>query len=71
MAAIEVGKICVKRRGRDAGKRCVITKVIDDSFVEIAVKGRKTNRKCAILHLEPLPEKLESLTPDEIAKAIQ
>ena len=71
MPAIEVGRICVKKRGRDAGKRCVITKIIDDSFVEIAVKGRKTNRKCAVVHLEPLPEKVEPVTPEEIAKAIQ
>lgn len=57
MAAIETGRICVKKRGRDAGEECVITKVIDDNYVEIETKSRKKVRKCAIKHLEPLPRK--------------
>ena len=35
MAAIEVGRICVKTKGRDSGEKVVITKIIDDSFVMI------------------------------------
>ncbi len=35
MPAIEVGRICVKLTGREAGKKCVIVDVIDKSFVLI------------------------------------
>ena len=30
MVAIENGRVCVKKTGRDAGKLCVVTNVIDE-----------------------------------------
>ena len=53
MSAIGVGRVCVKIAGRDAGEKCVITKVMDANFVEIKSPARKKVRKCAIRHLEP------------------
>jgi len=55
MAAIQVGRVCIKLKGRDAGEKVVVTKVIDESFVMIRSPARKKKpeRKCAILHLEP------------------
>ncbi len=52
MAAIEAGRICVKKRGVDAGEEVTITKVIDDNFVMVKnAKGKES--KCSIMHLEP------------------
>jgi len=55
-AAIEVGRICVKLRGREAGRKCVIVDIIDDDFV--LVTGPKSltgvkRRRANIMHLEP------------------
>ena len=33
MPAVEVGRICVKKAGRESGKKCVIVDVMDKSFV--------------------------------------
>lgn len=57
--ALDVGRICVKTEGREAGKKCVIIDVIDKSFVLVTgpkdltgVKRRRVNVK----HLEPSGE---------------
>ena len=55
MAAIEVGRKCIKTAGREAGKECEIVAIIDENFVE--VKGDEVkNRRCNINHLEPIME---------------
>ncbi|MFQ5474546.1 MAG: 50S ribosomal protein L14e [Candidatus Nanoarchaeia archaeon] len=51
---MEVGRLCLKVAGRDAGKKCVIVDVIGDRFVMI--DGETRRRKCNIAHLEPLRE---------------
>jgi len=48
----EVGRLCVKIAGRDAGKKAVIINVIDSRYVMI--DGETRRRKCNITHLEPL-----------------
>jgi large subunit ribosomal protein L14e len=54
MPAIQVGRVCIKLKGRDSGEKVVVTKVIDDSFVMIRSPARKKgDRKCAVMHLEP------------------
>ena len=35
MAAIEVGRKCIKTAGREAGKECEIVAIIDENFVEV------------------------------------
>lgn len=61
-AVIEVGRVCVKVAGRDAGGFCVITKIIDGNFVEVTgpkkVSGVR-RKKVNAAHLEPLGQKLE------------
>ena len=47
----EKGRLCTKIAGRDAMKKCVIIKVIDDKFVMI--DGQTRRRKCNIKHIEP------------------
>lgn len=51
---IDVGRVCVKLAGRDAGKRCVIVEVMDKNFV--LIDGETRRRKCNISHLEPLKD---------------
>tara|TARA_Y100000310_G_scaffold345519_1_gene465928 strand:+ start:24736 stop:25260 length:525 start_codon:yes stop_codon:yes gene_type:complete len=51
---IEVGRICVKTAGRDAGLKCVIVDVLNDKFV--LIDGETRRRKCNVFHLEPLKE---------------
>ncbi len=51
---IEVGRLCVKLAGRDAGLKCVIVEVIDDNYV--LIDGQTRRRKCNVNHLEPLKQ---------------
>lgn len=54
---MEVGRLCLKIAGRDAGKKCVVVDVIDNSFVMI--DGETRRRKCNIAHVEPLKETVD------------
>lgn len=54
---MDIGRVCVKLAGRDAGKKCVIIAVIDKNVVMI--DGATRRRKCNVNHLEPLPTLLE------------
>lgn len=49
---LNVGRVCVKIAGRDAGKRCVIIKEIDSNYV--LVDGQTRRRKVNKFHLEPI-----------------
>lgn len=63
MPAIEVGRVCVKIAGREAGEKCVIVEVIDDKFVEVVGTNIK-NRRCNIRHLEPVDQTIEIKSDD-------
>lgn len=77
MTAIEVGKICVKTYGREAGKKCVIVDVIDKNFVLITgPKGinKVKRRKANVNHIEPTQEKIEikrGAADEEIVEALK
>ena len=51
--------MCVKKLGRDAGDKAVVTKVIDKNFVMIMSHSRPKERKCNVKHLEFLNEKAD------------
>lgn len=55
---MEVGRVCVKLAGREAGKKCVVVDVIDKNYVLVSGPEVK-RRRCNIGHLEPLEQKLE------------
>ena len=57
MSLYEVGRLCVKLAGRDAGKRCVVVEQVDNQYV--LVDGATRRRKVNINHLEPLAEMLD------------
>ena len=54
---IDVGRVCVKIAGREAGNKCVVVDVIDKNFVTI--DGDVRRKKCNISHLEPLDQKIK------------
>ena len=77
MPAIEVGRICVKLTGREAGRKCVIVDIMDKSFVVITgpktitgIKRRRTN----INHIEPLQDKIaikRGATDEEVTEELK
>lgn len=76
MPAIEVGRICVKLRGREAGKKCVIVDLIDKNFALITGPKSLTGvrrRRVNINHLKPMEEKIEikrGATDEEVTEAL-
>ncbi len=74
---IEVGRICVKIAGREAGRKCVIVDIIDDNFVLITGPKSLTGvkrRRCNIKHLEPTEFKVDipkGASDEEVLKALE
>jgi large subunit ribosomal protein L14e len=61
LPVVEVGRICVKITGREAGNKCIIIDVIDKNFLLITgpkqvnkVKRRRVN----VSHVEPTERKV-------------
>lgn len=76
-AAFDIGRICIKTMGREAGKKCVIVDIIDDRFVLITgpkdVSGVK-RRRANVKHLEPTPHRISirrGATDEEVKKALE
>ena len=73
----DIGRLCIKTAGREAGKYCVVLSKIDDNFVLVTGPRSLTQvkrRKCNILHLEPLKETLNikaDASDDEVMKAYE
>jgi large subunit ribosomal protein L14e len=75
--AIEVGRICVKKFGREQGKKCVIVDVMDKSFVLVTgpkklseVRRRRVNMN----HVAPLEDKIEinkGASDEEVTQALE
>ena len=53
---LEVGRVCVKIAGRDAGRSCVVVDVLDKNFV--IIDGQTRRKRSNIQHLEPLTTQL-------------
>ncbi len=76
MPAIEVGRVCVKIAGREAGKKCIIVDVIDKNFLLTTgpkqVNGVK-RRRVNMSHVEPTEKKVDirrGESDEEIMKAL-
>ena len=77
MPAIEVGRLCYKIRGHEAGRKCVIVDIIDSNFVLITgpknltgVKRRRVNIK----HIVPLDKKIDiekGASDEQVLKALE
>lgn len=53
----EVGRICVKTAGRDAGKYCVIVSEEDNN--QVLIDGETRRRTVNLKHLEPTTKKID------------
>jgi len=61
LPAIEVGRVCVKITGREAGRKCVIVDIIDKNFVLITGPQKVTGvkrRRANINHIEPTEKRV-------------
>ncbi len=54
MSIFEIGRLCVKIAGRDAGNTCVVVENVDESFV--IVDGNVRRKRVNIKHLEPIAQ---------------
>ena len=54
---VDIGRVCVKIAGRDAGKKCIVVDVLGKEMVMI--DGETRRRKCNIAHIEPLDKKVD------------
>jgi large subunit ribosomal protein L14e len=76
MPAIDIGRICIKLTGREAGKKCIIVDIVDRNFVLVTgpkqlngVKRRRVN----VSHIETTERKLNirrGETDEELIKAL-
>jgi len=76
MTAVDVGRICVKLTGREAGKKCIIVDVVDRNFVLVTgpkqVNGVK-RRRVNVNHLEPTERRVNirrGESDEEVVKAL-
>lgn len=76
MSSLDVGRICIKLTGREAGSRCVIVDVIDRNYVLVTGPQEMTGvrrRRVNMSHLRPLDEKVDiarNASDDEILKIL-
>lgn len=77
MATLNIGQVCMKTAGREAGKYCVVIKKMDNNFVLVTGPKELTQvkrRRCNIDHLEPVSHFLkikEDAGDKEVIKAYE
>ena len=58
MSVYDIGRLCVKITGREAGKYCVVVDIVDKNYILIdglKIRRRRVNYK----HIEPIAETIE------------
>ncbi|MFX1509764.1 MAG: 50S ribosomal protein L14e [Promethearchaeota archaeon] len=77
MSLVEVGRVCVKTRGRETGKKCVVVERVDKNFVLVSgpqeISGVR-RRRVNVDHLDPTKKKVDIKAGAEdaaIVKAIK
>ena len=69
---MEIGRVVVKTRGKEAGKSCVVVEVFDRNYV--LIDGNVKRKKCNVSHLEPQPLRFEiekGASTEEIKKLLK
>ncbi len=70
---MEIGRVCVKLAGHEAGKRCLIVDTLDNTYVVIS-GPRIKRRRCNVTHLEPTDKKLDiqkGASDEEVKSALE
>ncbi len=70
MALLEVGRICIKKYGRDAGSKAVVTALDNGGFVRIVTAKRNRERRCNPQHLEFLPDKVDARDKEAVQRVL-
>ncbi|ESQ20987.1 MAG: Ribosomal protein L14E/L6E/L27E [uncultured Acidilobus sp. CIS] len=77
MPAIEVGRLCYKVRGHEAGRKCVIVDIIDENMVLVTGPKQLTGvrrRRVNVKHIAPLDRAIsisKGASDEEVLKALQ
>jgi large subunit ribosomal protein L14e len=77
MPAIEIGRICLKVAGREAGKKCVIIDLSDKGFALITGPPKITGvrrRRANVNHIEPLQDTIDikrGASDEEVTEALR
>jgi large subunit ribosomal protein L14e len=58
LPAMDIGRVCLKVKGREQGEKCVVLDVIDRNFV-IVVGPNVKRRRVNMNHIIPLDEAVE------------
>ena len=70
---MEIGQVCIKTKGREAGRSVVVLSKAKDG--KVLIDGPKVKRKeCNVLHLFPLNEQVkvkEEESHDAVVKAMK
>jgi ribosomal protein L14E/L6E/L27E len=67
---LQVGRICIKKLGRDAGSRAVITAVDGKGNIKIISGERQKERRCNPAHLEFLNEIIDISNKELVNKSL-
>ncbi|GBE55568.1 50S ribosomal protein L14e [archaeon BMS3Bbin15] len=70
---LDIGRICVKLTGKEAGNKAVIVDIVDKNFV-LVDSPWVNRRRCNIKHLEPLDKVLQisrGASSEEVEKALK
>jgi large subunit ribosomal protein L14e len=70
---MEIGQVCIKIKGREAGRKVVILSEVKNG--KVFIDGTKIKkRECNILHLFPLKDKIKigkDASHEEVVKALK
>lgn len=72
MNIFEVGRLCVKIAGRDAGRTCVVVEAVGNGYV--IVDGDVRRKKVNIKHLDPMDKTVaikSRAAHDDVKKAFE
>jgi len=70
---MDIGRVCVKLAGREAGSKAVIVDLVDRNFVLVDSPWVK-RRRCNVRHLEPMEEVIDlerGASSEEVEKAVE
>jgi large subunit ribosomal protein L14e len=70
---VDVGRVCVKIAGREAGRKCVVVSRIDENFVLVDSPSVR-RRRCNVRHLKPTEAKIdlkEDASTADVKKALK
>ena len=68
----DIGRVCIKIAGKEAGRTCVIIDRVNDT--RVMVDGNVRRKHCSVTHLEPLEQVLnikKGASTEEVQRALK